>query len=101
MVVLTMVFLGIDNRANLPKVSYSTALDYYVEICFAFVLATIIQVCVIISFVMVENLFGANSSTYRSVPFYSLNYLDKDTAFDFFDKSPSLPRSYEEKSADK
>ena len=43
MTVLTMAFLGIDNRRDLPKVSYSTALDYYVGICFAFVLASILQ----------------------------------------------------------
>ena len=41
--VLTMAFLGIDNRTDLPKVPYSTALDYYVGVCFAFILATIIQ----------------------------------------------------------
>ena len=38
-----MAFLGIDNRVDLPKVSYSTALDYFVGMCFAFVLASIIQ----------------------------------------------------------
>ena len=38
-----MAFLGIDNRRDLPKVSYSTALDYFVGVCFAFVLAAIIQ----------------------------------------------------------
>ena len=41
--VLTMAFLGIDNRTDLPKVSYSTALDYFLGMCFAFVLASIIQ----------------------------------------------------------
>src|SRR6218665_3249859 len=41
--VLTMAFLGIDNRGDLPKVSYSTALDYFVGVCFGFVLATILQ----------------------------------------------------------
>ncbi|CAD5114971.1 DgyrCDS4001 [Dimorphilus gyrociliatus] len=41
--VLTMVFVGVDNRDDLPKVSYSTALDYFVNMCFAFVLAAIIQ----------------------------------------------------------
>ena len=41
--VLTMAFVGIDNRVDLPKVSYSTAIDYFVGMCFAFVLATIIQ----------------------------------------------------------
>ena len=40
---LTMAFLGIDNRRDLPKVSYSTALDYFVAICFAFILATILE----------------------------------------------------------
>ena len=38
-----MAFLGIDNRRDLPKVSYSTALDYFVAISFVFVLATVIQ----------------------------------------------------------
>ena len=44
MTVLTMTFLAMDSRGDLPKVSYSTALDYFVGTCFAFVLATIIQV---------------------------------------------------------
>ncbi|KAH3835166.1 hypothetical protein DPMN_108513 [Dreissena polymorpha] len=43
MVVLTMTFIGLDNRNDLPRVSYSTALDVYVAFCFFFVLATIIQ----------------------------------------------------------
>ncbi len=38
-----MAFLGIDNRQDLPKVSYSTALDYFVAVNFVFVLATVIQ----------------------------------------------------------
>ena len=40
---LTMCFMGIDNRNDLPKVSYSTALDIFVAVCFVFVLATVIQ----------------------------------------------------------
>jgi hypothetical protein len=38
-----MAFIGIDNRRDLPKVSYSTALDYYVVACFGFVLLSILQ----------------------------------------------------------
>lgn len=38
-----MTFIGLDNRNDLPKVNYSTALDVYVAMCFVFVLATIIQ----------------------------------------------------------
>ena len=41
--VLTMAFLSIDNRVDLPKVSYSTAIDYFVAVCFIFVVATILQ----------------------------------------------------------
>ncbi len=38
-----MTFLGIDNRQDLPKVAYSTALDIFVAVSFVFVLTTIIQ----------------------------------------------------------
>ena len=38
-----MAFLSIDTRHDLPKVSYSTALDIFVGVCFGFVLASIIQ----------------------------------------------------------
>ncbi len=41
--VLTMTFLCIDNRQDLPKVAYSTALDIFVAVSFVFVLTTIIQ----------------------------------------------------------
>ena len=40
---LTMAFLSIDNRRDLPEVSYSTALDYFLGTCFGLVLATILQ----------------------------------------------------------
>ncbi|KAL3310257.1 hypothetical protein Ciccas_011183 [Cichlidogyrus casuarinus] len=43
MTVLTMVFMGMDNKKDLPRVPYSTALDVYVAACFAFILATIIE----------------------------------------------------------
>jgi len=38
-----MAFLGVDNRQDLPKISYSTALDLFVGVCFMFVVASIIQ----------------------------------------------------------
>ena len=38
-----MAFLSIDNRTDLPKVSYSTAIDYFLAVCFAFVFASILQ----------------------------------------------------------
>ncbi|GFU53522.1 gamma-aminobutyric acid receptor alpha-like [Trichonephila clavipes] len=45
--VLTMTFLGLECRNNLPKVPYCTALDYYVAISFGFIFATIIQFAIV------------------------------------------------------
>jgi len=42
--VLTMTFLGLEARTDLPKVAYPTALDFFVFLSFAFIFATIIQV---------------------------------------------------------
>jgi hypothetical protein len=39
-----MTFLGLEARTDLPKVPYPTALDFFVFLSFAFILATIIQV---------------------------------------------------------
>lgn len=48
--VLTMTFLGLEARTDLPKVPYPTALDFFVFLSFAFIFATIIQVCTPITF---------------------------------------------------
>lgn len=40
---LTMTFVAMEHRRDMPRVSYSTALDYFVGACFVFVLATIIE----------------------------------------------------------
>ncbi|XP_076347804.1 gamma-aminobutyric acid receptor alpha-like isoform X2 [Tachypleus tridentatus] len=45
--VLTMTFLGLESRNDLPRVSYCTALDYYVAISFFFVFATITEFAVV------------------------------------------------------
>lgn len=41
--VLTMTFLGLEARTDLPKVPYPTALDFFVFLSFAFIFATILQ----------------------------------------------------------
>lgn len=41
---LTMTFLGLEARTDLPKVPYPTALDFFVFLSFAFIFATIVQV---------------------------------------------------------
>ncbi|XP_046553483.1 gamma-aminobutyric acid receptor alpha-like isoform X2 [Haliotis rubra] len=41
--VLTMTICGIENKTDFPKISYITAIDLYIGVCFAFVLATILE----------------------------------------------------------
>jgi len=48
--VLTMTFLGLEARTDLPKVPYPTALDFFVFLSFGFIFATIIQVIHVIAF---------------------------------------------------
>ncbi len=43
--VLTMTFLGLEARTDLPQVSYPTALDYFVFISFMSIFTTVVQVC--------------------------------------------------------
>ncbi|KAH9490184.1 hypothetical protein Btru_043892 [Bulinus truncatus] len=45
--VLTMTILGIENKSQLPKVSYITALDVYVALCFVFTIATTLEFAVV------------------------------------------------------
>lgn len=42
-----MTFLGLEARADLPKVSYPTALDFFVFLSFAFIFATILQFAIV------------------------------------------------------
>ena len=42
--VLTMTFLGLEARTDLPQVGYPTALDYFVFISFMSIFATVAQV---------------------------------------------------------
>ena len=42
--VLTMTFMGLEARKDLPKVTYPTALDYFVFISFMYIFSTVVQV---------------------------------------------------------
>ena len=44
--VLTMTFLGLEARTDLPQVAYPTALDYFVFLSFMFIFSTVVQVCI-------------------------------------------------------
>ena len=49
--VLTMTFLGLEARKDLPKVPYPTALDYFVFISFTYIFSTVVQVCLFVNVV--------------------------------------------------
>lgn len=42
-----MTFLGLEARTDLPKVSYPTALDFFVFLSFGFIFATILQFAIV------------------------------------------------------
>ncbi|KAK7097235.1 hypothetical protein V1264_004245 [Littorina saxatilis] len=44
---LTMTYLALESRDNLPRVAYSTALDIYVLMCFFYIFATIVQFAIV------------------------------------------------------
>ena len=48
--VLTMTFLGLESRSDLPRVSYTTAHDIYIAMAFMFVLATMVQFAAVHNF---------------------------------------------------
>ncbi|XP_066590449.1 gamma-aminobutyric acid receptor alpha-like isoform X2 [Prorops nasuta] len=67
--VLTMTFLGLEARTDLPKVPYPTALDFFVFLSFAFIFATIIQFAVVHYFTKYgsgECYFGSDMSDTES-----------------------------------
>ncbi|XP_059079847.1 gamma-aminobutyric acid receptor subunit alpha-3-like [Tigriopus californicus] len=45
--VLTMTFLGLEARTDLPQVAYATALDYFVFVSFMSIFATVTQFAVV------------------------------------------------------
>ena len=44
---LTLVAMTLDSRDALPKVSYATALDWFVIACFMFVIGTLLEVAAV------------------------------------------------------
>ncbi|XP_023216037.1 gamma-aminobutyric acid receptor alpha-like [Centruroides sculpturatus] len=64
--VLTMTFLGLESRNDLPKVPYCTALDFYVAISFVFIFATIVEFAMVHYFTKIgsgEYYFPPDSSS--------------------------------------
>lgn len=45
-----MTFMAQDSKQDLPKVTYATALDIYMVLCYAFVLLTIVEFSLVHAF---------------------------------------------------
>ncbi|XP_043483253.1 gamma-aminobutyric acid receptor alpha-like isoform X1 [Leptopilina heterotoma] len=73
--VLTMTFLGLEARTDLPKVPYPTALDFFVFLSFAFIFATIIQFAVVHYFTK----YGSGECYFSSDISESDNSSDEET----------------------
>ncbi len=52
--VLTMTTLSISARSSLPKVSYATAMDWFIAVCFAFVASALIEFAAVNYFATLE-----------------------------------------------
>ena len=48
--VLTMTFIALDSRSDLPRVTYPTALDNYILLCYAFLFLCIVEFAMVHSF---------------------------------------------------
>ncbi|XP_076181210.1 GABA-gated ion channel [Ptiloglossa arizonensis] len=95
--VLTMTFLGLEARTDLPKVPYPTALDFFVFLSFAFIFATIIQFAVVHYFTKYgsgecyfsSDLSESESSSDEEEP--PAQPLKKETMAQVHKKSPDTP----------
>ncbi|XP_078720925.1 gamma-aminobutyric acid receptor subunit gamma-2-like isoform X1 [Lampetra fluviatilis] len=66
--VLTMTTLSTISRKSLPKVSYATAMDLFVTVCFFFVFAAMIEFAMLTFFVSKKKLSGGKKKKKRHAP---------------------------------
>ncbi|CAI5783850.1 gamma-aminobutyric acid receptor subunit alpha-4 [Podarcis lilfordi] len=65
--VLTMTTLSISARHSLPKVSYATAMDWFIAVCFAFVFSALIEFAAVNYFTNIQ-MEKAKRKAARSAP---------------------------------
>lgn len=61
--VLTMTTLSISARHSLPKVSYATAMDWFIAVCFAFVFSALIEFAAVNYFTNLQTQKGQKEGT--------------------------------------
>jgi gamma-aminobutyric acid receptor subunit alpha len=63
--VLTLTTLQMDSRQNLPKVAYATALDWFVVMCFVFIIASMFEFAGVHYFTKVSNVLIQLKDSYN------------------------------------
>ncbi|XP_074086132.1 gamma-aminobutyric acid receptor subunit alpha-6 [Macrotis lagotis] len=66
--VLTMTTLSISARHSLPKVSYATAMDWFIAVCFAFVFSALIEFAAVNYFTNLQNQRGIHKVSKMTLP---------------------------------
>ncbi|KAF3825231.1 hypothetical protein GH733_005865, partial [Mirounga leonina] len=68
--VLTMTTLSISARHSLPKVSYATAMDWFIAVCFAFVFSALIEFAAVNYFtnIQMEKAKRKSSKALQEIP---------------------------------
>ncbi|XP_007437134.1 gamma-aminobutyric acid receptor subunit alpha-4-like, partial [Python bivittatus] len=76
--VLTMTTLSISARHSLPKVSYATAMDWFIAVCFAFVFSALIEFAAVNYFTNIQ-MERAKRKGVKSVPECSAAPVQRET----------------------
>ncbi|XP_072161193.1 gamma-aminobutyric acid receptor alpha-like isoform X2 [Bemisia tabaci] len=93
MTMLTMTFLGLEARTDLPKVPYPTALDFFVFMSFGFIFATIIQFAVVHYFTK----YGSGECYFGQDMMSDSSSSDEEDAKSIDQKSPTTrPSSHQQ-----
>ncbi|XP_063165716.1 gamma-aminobutyric acid receptor subunit alpha-4 [Candoia aspera] len=76
--VLTMTTLSISARHSLPKVSYATAMDWFIAVCFAFVFSALIEFAAVNYFTNIQ-IEKAKRKGVKSIPECSAAPVQKES----------------------
>ncbi|XP_015268249.1 PREDICTED: gamma-aminobutyric acid receptor subunit alpha-4 [Gekko japonicus] len=75
--VLTMTTLSISARHSLPKVSYATAMDWFIAVCFAFVFSALIEFAAVNYFTNIQT-EKAKRKAMKSIPEFPATFMQRE-----------------------
>nr|XP_056711163.1 gamma-aminobutyric acid receptor subunit alpha-4 [Euleptes europaea] len=75
--VLTMTTLSISARHSLPKVSYATAMDWFIAVCFAFVFSALIEFAAVNYFTNIQT-EKAKRKAVKSIPEFPATLIQRE-----------------------